>query len=505
MRNSTSHSIRARFIASFFNNIARSGITFVSVILLARWLGAEDYGRLSFILASLAAFKQLLDMGSASAFITLASQKLRSKNFIYTYWVWIAFQLIVSLLIVSFFIPEITFDYIWNGESRLLIILGLIAVFAQNSVWTTALAMAESQRQTIQAQKINTAVVLIHLFVVILLWVFGKLAIPFLFVALIIEWSFAGWLASKLYSANKKTEKGESFIKILSEFKNYCLPLIPYAWLSFLHDFADRWMLQHWGGSEEQAYFAIARQFSIVSLLAVTSILSIFWKEISEAHHQDNQEKIKVLFQKTHRGLYFLGVFIATTLLPWSREILDLTVGGDYIEGSVTFMLMILYPIYQILGQIGAVMLLATHRTRLHTLLGGFTMVLGLITSYFLMAPEGALVSGLGLASKGLAWKMLIVQFIQVNVLYWFIGNLYGLKVEWRYQIVTLSIALALSCTLKILVLGWGSIPIILSLFIYGLLYLLLTIIFLYFFPSVIGLKRQEFNDFSSSVFNMFK
>jgi hypothetical protein len=166
---------------------------------------------------------------------------------------------------------------------------------------------------------------------------------------------------------------------------------------------------------------------------------------------------------------------------------------------------MILYPIYQILGQIGGVMLLATHRTRLQTLIGGFSMILGLITSYFLMAPEGALVSGLGLASKGLAWKMLIVQFIQVNVLFWFIGNLYGLKLEWKNQIVTLSIALALSWTLKILVLGWWSMPIILSMVIYGLLYFLLTIILLYFFPSIIGWKRQEFNDFSSSLLNIFK
>ena len=499
------HSIRKRFLVTFLNNILRAGVSFLAVILLARWLGPEDYGRLSFILVSLLAFKGLLGMGSEEAFVTFASQRRRSRKFINTYWIWVFVQLVIAISIVAFIIPDIELKHLWKGEDRFLIVLGLIAVFAQNLVWTTALAMAEAQRQTIPAQKINTAVVLIHLCVVVLLWIFGKLAIPFLFIAIAVEWSLAGWFTSRLYSINKDVEEDESFLKILSEYKIFCLPLIPYAWLGFIHNFADRWMLQHWGGSEEQAYFSIARQFSIVTLLVATSILNIFWKEISEAHYQVNKEKVTDLFAKVHHLLYLFGVLVASFIFPWSKEILVLIVGQEYIAGEITFMLMILYPVYQILGQIGGVMLLATHQTRLSTLIGGFAMILGLIVSYFMMAPPEAFISGLGLASKGLAWKMLLVQFIQINILFWFISRLFKVKLEWKFQIISLIVALGLSWTIKILIVNLLSIPTIFSVIIFGFLYLLLAITLLYFFPSIVGWERKELNDFVSSVSRITK
>jgi O-antigen/teichoic acid export membrane protein len=498
-------SIRERFLASFINNIVRSGISFLSAILLARWLGPEDFGRLSFILASLLAFKQLLDVGTASAFLTLTSQRTRSKKFIKSYWIWILFQFIISILLVSFIIPDVEVSLLWNGEKRSLIILGIFAVFAQNSIWTTSLALADSQRKTIPAQKINTLVVLIHLIVLIMLWTFGKLAIPFLFVALSIEWSLAAWLSRKLYILNTEIDEGENFYSIFSEFKVFCLPLIPYFWLAFIHDFSERWMLQYWGGSAEQAYFSIAKQFSIITLLVATSILSIFWKEISEAHYQDNNEKVRTLFTKAHRMLYLFGVIVSCFIFPWSKEILLFTVGREYIAGEITFMLMIFYPVYQILGQIGGVMLLATHKTRLSTLIGGGAMILGLVVSYFMLAPQDAYISGFGLASKGLAWKMLIVQFIQVNVLFWFISKLFGVKNEWKFQIIALIIGISLSWALKVLVVQWLSFSILLSIFFYCLIYFILSALMLYFFPSIIGLGRNEIKGFISSIFKILK
>jgi len=504
MSNQFYPSIRKRFIVSFANNFIRSGISFISAIFLARFLGPEDFGRLSFIIASLMAFKQLLDMGSASAFVTFTSQRNRTNKFINTYWLWILIQFLISFLLVAFFIPDIELSIIWKGEERILIILGLIAVFAQNSIWTSALALAESQRKTIPAQKINTFFVALHFSVLILLWSIGKLAIPFIFIAIAIEWTLAGWLVRKLYVDHKSSEK-VSFSDIFSEFKIFCLPLIPYAWLGFIHDFADRWMLQHWGGSEEQAYFAVARQFSIVTLLVATSILNIFWKEISEAHYENNSIKVQVLFIKVHRMLYLFGVLVACFLFPWSKEILTLTVGNAYLSGQITFMLMILYPVYQILGQIGIVMLLATNQTRLSTIIGGVAMIFGLIVSYFMLAPSSSVVPGFGLASSGLAWKMLLVQFVQINVLFWFISRLFSVKFEWKYQILSLFFVLSSSYLVKSLLVNFIEVSLITSIIVFSLLYILISLLVLYFYPSSFGWNRSQVNGSINSLSHTLK
>ncbi|MBK9521661.1 MAG: hypothetical protein IPO13_08645 [Rhodocyclaceae bacterium] len=80
------HSLRQRFAASFTANVVRSGISFATGLLLARWLGPADYGRMAFLLASFFAFRGLSDMASSSAFFTFLSQRQRSRRFISYYW-----------------------------------------------------------------------------------------------------------------------------------------------------------------------------------------------------------------------------------------------------------------------------------------------------------------------------------------------------------------------------------------------------------------------------------
>ena len=75
-------SISERFLFTSLSNILRGVINFVIVILIARWLNPEDYGRMMFLLASFLALKQLLDMASSQAFFTLMSERSRSKKFI---------------------------------------------------------------------------------------------------------------------------------------------------------------------------------------------------------------------------------------------------------------------------------------------------------------------------------------------------------------------------------------------------------------------------------------
>jgi len=492
-------SINKRYVVSLSTNIIRSGISFSTSLLLARWLGPEDFGRMAFLLATFMAFKQLLDMGSSYAFFTFLSQRDRSRHFVNIFWKWIALQLIVSLSVVWVFLPDSILNSVWQGESRSLVVLALIATFMQQNVWPIASQMAEARRETVRVQLLNLFVVIFNLFVVVALWAVGKLVIPLIFVAMILEWSIAGWLAAQMYQVGKiqpeqtKTSSDrDDLSSIFKEFWKYCKPWIPVAWLGFTYEMVDRWMLQHWGGASEQAYFAISQQFAGVALLATTSILRIFWKEIAEAKHQGNDEKVKQLYNKISKRLYFISAFVVGILLPWTSEIISLLLGVAYIDGSFTLMLMFLYPVHQSMGQIGAAMLLATENTRIQAKLSIFFMLVSLAVVYFMLAPVNMEIPGLGLASKGLAIKMVVIQLMHVNILAWFIAKIFGWRFEWFYQVVGLGSAIIAGLLAKLIVISILSTNLIVMMLLSGVVYLALIYGLLYTLPWIAGLTRED-------------
>jgi O-antigen/teichoic acid export membrane protein len=446
---------------------------------------------MAFLIASFLAFKQLLDMASSSAFFTFISQKTRSKKFIIYYWRWIGIQFLFSLFFVMFLLSDSVLDLIWKDEDKFIIVLALVATFMQQHVWSIALQMAEAQRETARVQRLNTLVVLMHLGVVVILWFGGKLILPLIFVALIIEWSIASWVATRMYRGNKtKNDKDDTAISVFKEFWHYCLPFLPYAWLGFLHDFLDRWMLQNWGGSDEQAYYAIAYQFSSIALLATVSVLKIFWKEIAEAQYNNNFKKVKRLYLKISRGLYFIGSLVAGGLLPWSEEIVNLLLGQAYIDGIFTLMLMFLYPVHQSMGQIGSTMLYATGRTKLQAIIGSVFMLISIIFAYILMAPTTAF--GLEMASQGLAVKMVVMQLIQVNIMAWFIAKAYKWKFDWIYQVAALGLSVIAGWTVKALITSIIAAQPLILMLISGVVYILIMALIVKKMPWIAGLSQQE-------------
>ena len=493
-------SISERFLFTSLVSILRGVINFVIVILIARWLTPEDYGRMMFLLASFLAFKQLLDMSTSQAFFTFISEQQRSKKFIKIFWFWVLIQFVISILIIGFILPKSLIEILWVGEDKLLILLALMAAFSQNVIWPIASGMAESQRETIKVQKISLFITLLHLLIIIFLWQIGKLAIPAILIALLIEWLLGAFYVITLFNNFKNIDSSnlknsETLGSIFGEFWRYCAPLIPYAWMGFFYAFADRWMLQHWGGSSEQAYYSLARQFSVLTLLATSSILIIFWKEISEAYYQKNIDRVKILYRSTSRSLYAIGAFFTGAFFPWSKEILELFVGVEYTEGSMVLVLMLIYTVHQSMGQIGSSMLYATKETKLQTILGISFMGVSLIVAYFLMAPtDNVIFPGLGLASEGLALKMVFLQIIQVNVLAWFISRKFGWKYEWAYQFFILGGALVASWLIKILV-QLLAMKVITSMIIFGFIYTTLSILLIYIKPSFVALNKIELRE----------
>jgi O-antigen/teichoic acid export membrane protein len=485
-------SARRRFVFTVGMNLLRSAVSFTTAMLVARWLGPSRYGSLAFLIGTFAGLRALLDMGSSSAFFTFMSQRGRSRRFVNGYLQWLAIQFTIPLLVIAFLLPSHWVATIWRGEPRLLVILAFGAAFMQSSVWPVIQQAGESQRRTYLVQSIGVAVVLLHVVAVAAFWYFGLLGLYAVLAAIAVEYLLASIvvLGGLTFAPSDVDDRAP----LLPKYVRYCLPLIPYAAVSFANEFADRWLLQRFGGGVQQAFYAVGAQLASIALIATSSILSIFWKEIAEAHHRGDPVRMGQLYHRVSRLLFFVGAVAAGLLIPWSEDILALILGPAYTAGAATLAIMLLYPVHQSMGQIGATMLYATERVALQVAVGTGTMLFGMSMTYLVLAPPSASVPGLGLASTGLAIKMVVVQIVSVNVLAYVIARVSGWRFDWIHQPASLvgCVVLGWVAHAAVVHIGTPPAPAPVRMLLGAALYLALVVGFVLALPSLTGFSRSE-------------
>lgn len=467
---------------------------FLTGMLVARGLGPDQYGKMMFLLATFAALRQLLDLGSSTAFFTFMSQKTRSKRFVAWFSAWLGVQFLLPLLAVGVLFPATWLELIWKGEQRFLVVLAFVAAYMQSTVWLVVTQIGESQRQTRWVQGVGVAVTLFHLMLVAVSWLEEWLGVRLILAAIGIEWGVAAWLVAKNLHFSEFSGEKEDFWCVLREFGRYCLPLIPYSVLGFVYDIADRWLLQTYGGSVQQAYYAVALQFGAVVAIATSSIQNVFWKEVAEAHQQENHERVEMLYRRVSRGLFLIATSMAGYLVPWSEDILRLTVGPAYADGAMVLAIMLIFPIHQSMGQLGFTTFYATGRVRAQAFVGGGAMILSIPSTYFVLAPADALIPGFALGSLGLAGKMVSLQFLTANAVAFYLARSMRISFDWTNQVI---------CGLGCFGSGWlayvissgfysSSSHVWAGLLVSAILYSLMLFLLIWLVPSLAGLSRNE-------------
>jgi len=492
--------IKVRFLTTFISNILRTGLAFIAGLVIARILGPGEYGNFSFLIGSFAALVSLVDMASSAAFYTLISQRQRGRMFFVYYAAWLLFQLFVLLLLVLC-LPISFRQKIWFEHPGVLILLTLFASFAMKQLWEFTAQIGESIRDTVGVQIRNLVLATAYLVCVVVLAGFHFVSVKTLLVLnLMLYLLFSVLYAWRIYRAGilSKVEK-EDFRSVFKEFKSFCLPLVICGWIGFLYSFADYWLLQKFGGSVQQGYYAIGVRFSALSLIATTSMLKVFWKEIAEAYSLGNIERVRLLYNRVSRSLYFIGAVISCIMIPFTREILALLLGPAYQAAWLPLSLMFLYPVHQSMGQITHTMFYALGKTKAQANIGILFMVVSIPTAYILLAPKSAIIPGFQLGAIGLALKMVGCQILAVNISAFFVARYTNAAFNWSHQIYVLLLLLPIGFLSKffaqhILSLASFGGYTVLVMVVSGIFYLVIVAILIRYFPSIAGLNMDQIN-----------
>jgi len=464
-----------------------------SGLIIARGLGPKEFGVLSFLLSSFVALRSLLDMGTSNAFFSFISKKNQSKKFILSYLFWLLVQFTLSILFIWIIAPNDWISSIWQGEVRERILLAFLAVFFQQQVWGMLSHIGESQRLTFYVQSINVFVAVAHLIIIFGFYISGELSIEKIFALITIEFLLATLVAWWLFQINYSSEV-KTLRQIIEEYKKFCTPLLPLTYLGLVMNFADTWMLQHYGGAVEQAYYGIGHRFSAISMLATSSIVKVLWKEVAESNELGDAARVHRIYGLANRALFMLGAVISGFLIPWASEIIQLILGDEYMGGVSVLALMFLYPVHQSLGQINGTMYYALELTKPYAIMGMINMSLSIIVVYFLLAPKNAIIPGLDLASTGLAMKMVILQILSVNFSIWWLTKSQGWKFTITYQFIGMSSFIIAGFTAKEIVFFflWNGSPQLLQFILSGLFYIVLSGVIIYTMPWLLNMTRNE-------------
>lgn len=495
-----SPSIKKRLLISVGSNVVRAAITFATGLIIARALRPSAYGDLMFLLGSFIALRPLLDMGASTAFFTFLAQRARDRGFYLLYFGWLAAQFLLALLLLGLLLPQSVFDRIWLGHDRSLVMLAFVASFMQQQVWQTVGQVGESARRTVEVQSLNLIVALIYISSAALLAALGAVSVEKILLLLIAQYVLATLFAVRRLSGSAVVSgAGFSASKTLGEYWHYCRPLIALSLISFAFDFADKWLLQRFGGAVQQGYFQVANQISAISLLATASVLNVFWKEIASAWADGDMDRVARLYRKINRGLVMLGALLTGFLLPWAQQIVGIVLGEAYLPAWPVLAIMLVYPIHQSMGQIGGTMLYASAQTKKYMTVSAVVMLTSIPLSYFVLAPRAGLwVSGLDLGAVGLALKMVVLGVVSVNVQAWVIGRACGWKLDWAFQIVGITLVIAFGYIASYAVrMVWnvdgvhfaGLLAPILAA---GLLYAAMVALALWQWPWLVGLDRAD-------------
>jgi len=404
--------VKARFFFSAGANLLRGLLSFLTSLLLARWLGPVEFGDMAFLLGTFLGVRQFLDMGTSSAFFTFISQQPRSWTFIRNFIYWLGFQFIMPVLVVLLIFPDVWIKNIWHDNERYLLVCAFMAVFAQNTLWMVAQSLAESVRKTIYIQKIGVLISVFHLLAIVALFHAKELNLYIIFTIIFIEYTFSFFIVANGYRLEDASKLNSTPNPSIIDYIKYCTPLVPLLIFAAVQELADRWLLQRYGGSISQGYYAFSYQIAGVAVMFISAVVKIFWKEIAElSHNRDHAQLIK-LFSKVLRVTRTTAAFFSGFIAVYAHEIILITVGQKYQGAYLTMSILSVYVAYMAVGQIYSTLLMATGKVRVVSYMGSSLSILSAFLAYIMLATELVQQARFENAAENIAIKMLAIEFI---------------------------------------------------------------------------------------------
>ena len=533
-------SLGKRYLFKLVSNVATIPLFFILEAVLPRALGPAAYGNYNFSTSLFQNFTNFLDMGTSTCLNTALSKRPGEFGLV-AFYIRVALAVLALCLLAGLlmFLPGAG-DWLMPGVP---LWMALPAALWAYATWAGRVTrgMNDALGLTTRSEPVRVGVNVFSALLLLGLYYGDVLSLPVLFGHQYLTLSLlaAGFAFCLRGAWSDQSQTGNAgpltnnspaptggwrltqseFASYGREFRRYSGPLFVTALCSAFALSGERWMLQFFNGSAEQGYFSLSQKVGMACFMFVSAMTPLLTRDLAVAHGQGDPREMARLLDRFAPMLYAVSAWLACFTLAEAQAVVRLFGGGQFVQAMLPVQIMALYPIHQGYGQVAGAVFYATGETRLLRNITLFTLVAGLVCSWVLLAPPdfgqsaaasetlargqgagfslaGLPLGGFGLGAAGLAWKMVGVQFVAVNLLLLACRRSAPFR-YWRnlaHQVICPAVLLGLAFAARYgtEAAGLGQGGDIVRFLVSGGCYSLLCLGLAFVFPFIFGLPRGE-------------
>lgn len=417
-------SLKKRYLAKLSTNVIGLLINVVIQAIVPRGLGPSAYGDFSFLSNFFTRVVGFLNMGTSTCFYTKLSQRQDDYKLVSFYS--LVTLVVVLILLVGTWGVGMTNYYsaIWPGQKGMFVFL---AALWGGLTWIVQVLnkAVDAFGVTLAGEVAKICQKVFGLGIILTLYLMGKLSLSAYFgyhfiILIFISTAFIWVMREYLFRSlkNRWRLSCSDLSKYTKEFYYYSRPLFIYSLVGLCVGVFDRWFLQYFSGSIEQGFFGLSYQIGAICFLFSSAMTPLITREFSIAFGKQDIPEMASLFRRYIPMLYGIAAFFACFIVVEADKVSYFLGGDKFMSASGAVAIMAFYPIHQTYGQLSGAVFYATGQTGLYRNIGVFFMLAGLPATWILLAPLENL--GLELGAVGLAIKIVIFQFLTVNVQLYF-------------------------------------------------------------------------------------
>jgi len=422
MEKGISDKIAISALIVFLGMIVSKILTYIYRLIVARYLGPEEYGTLNLSLTILFVFLSIALIAHPSSIVRYVSfykGKNEEEKIKGTITAGLKLNIITSVVIgIILFIGANYISINIFHTDKLIPLLKLFAflvpVISLGNIFQASIEGFQKVKYTTIIRNFSESSIQTILTLVLLLLglkIMGA-ALGY-FVALTSSTILLFIiLQKKVYPIlNKKIKSFENYKELI----NYSMPLLLLSIINIIIEKLDILSIGYFLNLEKVGLYNAALPLASLSQIIPVALTAIFMPVITELYAKNNIDKIKELYKKVSRWIFIVNIALVLMLIFFSDAVLNIFFGPLYIQASQALIIIAIgyFVYYQTLGSHYILYMLG--KTRLLMLNAIIVALLNIILNIILIPKFGIVGAATALA---ITYSLLgILQFIEVYFL----------------------------------------------------------------------------------------
>lgn len=342
MLNIKSHPITRNLFSLVTGQTISLLLNFISITLIARYLGVTDFGLFSYTVALVSIIAKLIDFGLVTVTFRESSKEKENYNFLNTA---ITLRIVLFVIVIVFF-NGIAWLFKFSNLEILLSNILLLNVILSSKFQNFRELLDIPFKITLTSHYSMIALLLDNFLLLVLIFIIIQLKLGIIFVVLVYVISNLPGFLYLIYSLYKRHEYRFRFtLHRTTWLIKESLPLFVYVLLAVLIQQVDILLLKNLDSEFSAGIYSAAMRLTLPLMIIPSAIVStIFSTLVKNVGLDENRNKLinRFIFKTL-----FLISFGFTVLIGFkSTDIVTLVFGPDYLKSALALILLLFTQIF---------------------------------------------------------------------------------------------------------------------------------------------------------------